>query len=307
MKNIANDDLIAEVKFRINNTKLDALFSSGQLENLIKDDLYNLYPEVIATERPDRTAEYIIDGRVAILVNGSPYSLIVPALFLDHLSSSEDLYVNNFYANFQKIIRFASLIITLLLPAVYIAITIYHTEFLPSELLFAITAAREKIPFSIIFEIVIMEFAFELIRESGIRVPSALGQTIGIVGALILGEAAVTANIVSPILVIVIATTGISEFAIPDFSLSFSVRLFRIFYLILGYFAGLFGIAAGFFVHLCYLFSTYSFGAPILKYDSANSYHLDYIWKREKRNISLNTKRPDLQPKTSMTWRENKK
>lgn len=307
MKNIVNEDLVAEVKFRINNTKLDTLLSSGQLENLIKDDLYNLYPEVIATERPDRTAGYIIGGRVVILVNGSPYALIVPALFLDHLSSSEDLNVNTFYANFQKIIRFAALITTLLLPGMYIAITMYHTEFLPSELLFAITAAREKIPFSIIFEIILMELAFELIRESGLRVPSAFGQTIGIVGALILGEAAVTANIVSPILVIIIATTGISEFAIPDFSLSFSVRLFRIFYIILGYAAGLFGIVAGFFIHLCFLFSTYSFGVPILKYNSANSYPLKSIWKREKRDASLNTKRPDLQPKISMEWRENKK
>ncbi len=235
MKDITNEDLVSEVKFRINGLNIDSLISSGQLENLIKDDLNNIYPEVIATERPDRTAEFLLGGRVAILVNGSPYSLIVPALLLDFLSSSEDLNLNYFFANFLKVIRVIALFITLLLPSLYIALTIFHDEFLPSELLFAIVAAREKIPFPIIFEILLMEVSFELIREAGIRVPSAFGQAIGIVGALILGEAAVTANIVSPILVIVIALTGISEFAIPDFSFAFSVRIFRFIYIILGY------------------------------------------------------------------------
>ena len=235
IKSIANDDLIAEVSSRINGINIDSLVSSGQLENLIKDDLNNIYPEVISTERPDRTAEFLLGGRVAILVNGSPYSLIVPALLLDFLSSSEDLNLNYFYANFLKVIRIFALFITLFLPSLYIAITIFHDEFLPSELLFAIVAAREKIPFPIIFEILLMEISFELIREAGIRVPSAFGQAIGIVGALILGEAAVTANIVSPILVIIVALTGISEFAIPDFSFSFSVRIFRFIYIILSY------------------------------------------------------------------------
>lgn len=235
MKDITNEDLVAEVKLRINGLDIDSLVSSGQLENLIKDDLNNIYPEMISTERPDRTAEFLLGGRVAILVNGSPYSLVVPALLTDFLSSSEDLNLNYFYANFLRIIRIIALFITLFLPGLYIAITIFHDEFLPSELLFAIVAAREKIPFPIIFEILLMEISFELIREAGIRVPSAFGQAIGIVGALILGEAAVTANIVSPILVIIVAVTGISEFAIPDFSFSFSIRIFRFIYIVLGY------------------------------------------------------------------------
>ena len=150
------------------------LFLLGQLENLIKDNLNNLYPEVIATERPGRTAEFLLGGSVAILVNGSPYSLVVPALIIDFLSSSEDLNLNHFYANFLKKIRMIALLITLFLPGFYIAITIFHDEFLPSELLFALTAARENIPFPIIFEIILMEVSFELIREAGIRVPSLL-------------------------------------------------------------------------------------------------------------------------------------
>ena len=178
MKNIANEDLINEVRSRISKINIDSLISSGQLENLIKDDLNNLYPEIVSTERPDRTAEFLLGGRVAILVNGSPYSLIVPALLVDFLSSSEDLNLNYIYANFLKIIRIFALLVTLFLPGLYLALTIFHDEFMPSELLFAIVAAREKIPFPIIFEILLMEISFELIREAGIRVPSAFGQAI---------------------------------------------------------------------------------------------------------------------------------
>lgn len=220
------------------------------------------------------------------------------------MSSSEDLNLNHFYANFLKIIRVLALITTVFLPGIYIAITIFHDEFLPSELLFALVAAREKIPFPIIFEIILMEISFELIREAGIRVPSAFGQAIGIVGALILGEAAVTANIVSPILVIIVALTGISEFAIPDFSFAFSVRIFRFLYIILGYICGLFGIATGIFIHLCYLFSSKSFGVPILLYNSASNYPVKPIWKYEKRSKFLNTKKPNAAPHISMPWRK---
>lgn len=178
MKNIANEDLVSEVKLRINSLKIDSITSSGEIENLIKDSLNSFYPELLATERPDKTSTMLLSGRVAILVNGSPYALIAPAILIDFLTSSEDLNLNHFYSNFLKIVRAISLAITLLLPGFYIAITIYHNEFLPSELLFAIISAREKIPFPIIIEILLMEVSFELIREAGVRVPSAFGQTI---------------------------------------------------------------------------------------------------------------------------------
>ena len=174
MKNVANDDLVAEVKFRLNNLKIDSILSSGQLENLIKDNINNIYPEIIATERPDRTSNYLLNGRIALLINGSPYALIVPAILIDFFSSSEDMNLNYIFSNFLKLIRMIALFIATFLPGTYIAITIYHQEFIPDELLFAIVSSRENIPFSIIFEIIIMEVAFELIREAGIRVPSPL-------------------------------------------------------------------------------------------------------------------------------------
>ena len=174
MKNITNNDLVAEVKYRLNNINIDYLVSSGELEQLLEDNSKYSLPQIISTERPDKTATYLLEGRVVVLVNGSPYALIVPAVFIDFLESSEDKNIKFQFANLLKIIRIASFLITLLLPGIYIAITSFHLEFIPTELLFAVVASRASVPFSIIFEIIIMELSFELIREAGLRVPSPI-------------------------------------------------------------------------------------------------------------------------------------
>lgn len=178
MKNITNDDIINEVKYRLNNLDLDSVISSGQLQQLIEDSPNVLFPQILSTERPDKAANYILEGRVVILVNGSPYALIVPAILIDFLSSPEDLNLKYQYSNLLRILRFIALIITLLTPCFYIAITYYHEELLPTELLFAIASSRETVPFPIIFELFIMELSFELIREAILRVPSPIGPTI---------------------------------------------------------------------------------------------------------------------------------
>lgn len=311
ISNLTNDDLIAEVKYRVQNLKIDSLISSGELEQLISDNK-SIYPEIIATERPDRTCKYILSGKVAIIVNGTPYALIVPAIFTDFLTSPEDFNLNYYYGNFMRAIRIIAIFFAVFLPGLYIAITTYHQELIPSELLFAIAGAREGIPFPIISEILLMEISFELIREAGIRVPSPFGQTIGIIGALILGEAAVGASIVSPILIIIVAFTGICNFTIPDFSLSFSIRIFRFYYLILGYIAGLLGIATGFFIHFAITSQITSFGtlyfSPLIPFSNLSkksSYNIKPIWKREYRNQYLNTKKPASEEHISMKWKEN--
>ena len=310
LSDITNSDLVAEVKYRLNNLEIDSIISSGEIEQLITDN-NSIYPGLIATERNDRTCNYILSGRVAIIVNGSPYALIAPAVFSDFLSSQEDYNLNYYYGNFMKLIRLIAFIFSVFLPGFYIAITTYHQEVIPSELLFAIAGAREGIPFPIIFEIIIMEISFELIREAGIRVPSPFGQTIGIIGALVLGDAAVNANIVSPILIIIVAFTGICNFAIPDFSLSFSLRIFRFYYLILGYISGLLGIATGFFIHFSYLCRLSSFGIsyfspyiPLSNIGKNTSYSVKPIWKREFRSNYLNTKKPKAEEKISMKWKK---
>ena len=310
LKNIANSELINEVKYRINNLDVDYIISSGQLEQLIQDNSNIAFPQLIATERADKAAVHLLEGRVVVIVNGSPYVLIMPGVFLDFLSSPEDMNLKHQYSNLLKIIRFFATIITLLLPGIYVAITNYHTELLPTELLFTIAASRNSVPFPTIIEILIMEISFELIREAGLRVPTPFGSTIGIIGALILGESAVSANLVSPVLIIVVALTGLCSFTIPDFSLSFSFRIFRFLYVLLGFLCGFLGIVIGLFVQLAVLVNLKSFGSPYLapyvpatNLNTSLSYFVKPIWRRETRADFLNTKRPREEGKISMKWK----
>ena len=234
--------------------------------------------------------------------------LVVPGLFMDFLSSAEDINIKYHFANLLKIIRIIATCFALLLPGIYVAITNFHQELIPTELLFAISASRQTVPFPVIFEIIIMEISFELIREAGLRVPSPMGATIGIVGALILGEAAVNASIVSPILIIIVAITGICSFAIPDYSLGFSLRTWRFFYIAVGYCFGFLGICFGLFINLLLLLNLNSFGVPYFSLvsptnDSISSLFLFPIWKREKRPSYLGVKQKKSQDKISQKWR----
>ena len=309
MKDIANDDLVAEVKYRLNNLDIDTIISSGQLEQLIEDNSKCSLPQMLSTERPDKAANHILSGRVVVIVNGSPYVLIMPCVFVDFLSSAEDPNLKFQYANLLKFVRLVAFFITLLLPGLYVAITNFHQEIIPTELLFAIVASRESVPFPIIVEILAMEISFELIREASLRVPSPIGTTIGIIGALILGQAAVEASIVSPILIIIIAITGITSFAIPDFYLSFHLRIARFLYIIAGFLAGFLGIGIVLFGHLILLCSLKSFGvsylAPYIPATSKNNkaYFMPPFWNREKRPDFLNSKRPRKQERVSMKWK----
>lgn len=309
MSNIANSDLVAEVKYRLNNLEIDSLLSSGQLEQLIVNNNYLGIPEVLSTERPDKVSKYILQGRVSVLVNGSPYALIMPASLIDFMSSPEDTNLRPFFANFLRGIRVLSAMLTLLLPGMYVAITSFHQEILPTELLNSILVARESVPFPVIFEILIMEVSFELIREAGLRIPSPIGPTIGIVGALVLGQAAVSANIVSPILIIIVALTGIASFAIPDFLFGFHLRVTRFVFVLLGYIAGFLGIATGLFLYICILCNIKSFGVPFtIPYAPAikskgNGYLIPPIWRQEYRATFLATKREKAQEKISMKWK----
>ena len=178
MKNITNDDLVNEVRYRINNLKIDSLLNSDTLDRLIQDNTSALFPELLATERPDRASTSLLEGRVVILVNGSPYALIAPAVFIDFLSSPEDLNEKHQFSNFIKFIRILAFAISILLPGLYVAVINYHQELIPTDLVFAISAGRKSIPFPVIFEILIMEISFELIREASLRIPSPIGSTV---------------------------------------------------------------------------------------------------------------------------------
>ena len=178
MKNITNEDLVNEVKYRLNNLDIDSLLSAGELEQLIVDSNILGIPEVLSTERPDKATKYLLRGRVVVIVNGTPYGIIMPAVLVDFLTSPEDSNLKVNFGNFLRVLRVLASFITLLLPGLYVAVTSFHQEILPTSLLYSILASRASVPFPIIVEILIMEISFELIREAGLRVPSPIGPTI---------------------------------------------------------------------------------------------------------------------------------
>ena len=313
LKNIANNDLVSEAKYRLGNLDIDSLLSTGQLEQLIESDEGFGIPQILSTERPDKCVKYLFQGRIVIIVNGNPYALILPATIEDFLFSPEDTNLRPLFANFLRGIRILATLLTLLLPGIYMAIASFHQEILPTPLLFSILAARENVPFPIIFEILLMEISFELIREASLRVPSLIGSSIGIVGALILGDAAVNAGIVSPTLIIIVAMTGIASFAIPDFSFGFHVRIFRFWFIALGATTGFLGIGVGLFIYVSMICSLKSFGVPYMTpiapelNTRGNGMYVPPIWKQEYRAGFISPKKQKAQGKISMKWKSVKK
>lgn len=313
IRDIANESLVQEVRRRLNSIKIDYLNDSGELEQYIEDSTFLLAPQTSATERPDKAAALLSEGKVVVLVNGSPFALSMPVSLHELMHASEDIYTRFPNTILLRLIRQIGMLMALLLPGLYIAITNYHQEMIPTSLLLAIGAARERVPFPSILEILIMETAFELIREAGIRIPGPIGPTLGIVGALILGQAAVAANIISPILIIVVAVTGIGSFALPNFSLAFGFRFLRFGYIFLGSLAGFLGIATGLFIHGILFCKAKSFGVPFMvplgPVTSGNFMDAVFrypIWKMEKRPDYMNTKDIRRQPKVSRGWTEEK-
>lgn len=261
---VVNPVLLAEVHKRLNGLDIDALTSSGALEQMIEDSPYGIMPTLQDTQRPDRAAAAITEGRVVLMVDGTPFVLIAPVVFADFYHNPEDYDIKWPFGIILRFIRLSGLLVTLLLPGMYIAIANYHQEMIPASLLLAIAASREAVPFPAPVEVVMMEVAFEIIREGSLRIPTVLGQTVGIVGALILGQAAVQATIVSPILVIVVATTALGSFTIPNYSMSLPIRFGRFIFIALAASFGLYGVAAGLFLWSAHAASLRSFGVPYM-------------------------------------------
>ena len=305
---VANESLIREVKRRIQSIKIDAVIDSGILEQLIEDQPWNIAPQVMATERPDRVAFMLMRGKVAIFMDSNPYVLLVPTTMFDHLHTQEDYYLRPIYGSFLRLIRTLAFYVSFLTPGVYLATVLFHKEMIPTELLLAISGARERVPFPSVIEVIIMEGSFELIREAGVRVPGVMGATIGIVGALILGQAAVQANIVSPIQVIVVAVTGLASIAIPSYSLQFSLRIIRFGYILLGTMMGFVGIVFGLFIQMHVMASLKSFGVPYLAPMAPTTKSEGDVVLRipafnwERRPDYLNTKDDRFQGKITRGW-----
>lgn len=309
IEDICNDELLKEVNDRIKNIDVDAILDSSYVEQLIQDDWISPFPQVENTERPDAVAAALYEGRVAIVVDNTPFALLVPATLDIMLQSSEDYYDRWTISSFIRFIRYVALVLTLTLPALYIAITSYHPGMLPTGLALYVAATRLGVPFPAFIEAFMMEITLELLRESGTRIAGPIGTTIGIVGGLVIGQAAVEARIVSPLMVIIVALTTISSFVIPNYSFSSGVRLTRFFMMGAAAVLGLYGIMLALIILGTHLADLKSFGIPYLSpYSSIVTQKRDMQDSIVKFPLKLMTKRPMfLTVKNTIRMRENKR
>ena len=264
MEDLAEPKLIDNIRKRLNKYDIDAIFDSGMAEHLLEEKWYSPFPIFQSTTRPDKVAAGIVEGRVAIVFDNSPEVIMAPCNFNMLLQASDDYYSRWAVGTFARLIRYIAAFIAITLPGFYIAITIYHSDMLPTRLLYAIASARSMVTFPIVVEILIMEFLFELLREAGIRLPGPLGNTIGVVGGLIVGQSAVEAGIVSTIVVIVVALTAIASFAIPNEEFASVFRLLKFFIIFTSAVAGLYGFVLGLLIIAIHLSELTSFGIPYM-------------------------------------------
>lgn len=264
IKGIANDEIVQEVRDRLNRIDIDAVIDSGYIEQLIEDQTFSSFPTTYHTERPDVVCSELVEGRVAIVVDGSPFVLTVPALFVQFFQAPDDYYSRFDLSTSVRLLRILAFFIALIGPSLYIAATTFHQEMIPTTLAIAIAAQRENVPFPAFFEAMIMEVTFEILREAGLRLPRAVGQAVSIVGALVIGQAAVQASIVSPVMVIVVSITAIANFSTPVYAMAISARLLRFALMLLAAFVGFFGIMVGLMVIIIHLCSLRSFGVPYM-------------------------------------------
>jgi len=264
MNSIANEQIVEEVRKRLNNINVSAIFESGNIEELIVDKTFTVFPLAFNTERPDTVAGELMEGKICIIVDGTPFALLVPAVFTDFFISSEDYYHHYSISSFLRLLRYVSFMIVLIVPSAYVGILTYHQELVPTNLLINIMAQREGVPFPAVVEVLIMELTFEILREAGIRMPRAVGQTVSIVGALVIGQAAAEAGIISNIMVIIVAITATANFVAPVYSLSAATRILRLILIPIAGFLGLYGVLLGLVVMVAHLASLRSFGVPYL-------------------------------------------
>jgi spore germination protein KA len=261
---IAPNTVIEEVRKRVQRIQIDGVMESSYIEEFIEDVTWSPFPQVQNTERPDVVCSSLLEGRVAIFVDNTPFVLIVPMTFWSGLQAVDDYYERSIYTTFVRLIRYTLYNIALLFPSLYVAIVTFHPQLIPTNLMISVASAREGVPFPTIVETLLMEFMFEGLREAGIRLPKPIGSAVSIVGALVIGQAAVQAGIVSSPVVIVVATTGIASFAVPRYNLGTAYRILRFPMLILAGTLGLYGIVVGIFFILIHLLKLRSFGVPYL-------------------------------------------
>ncbi len=264
VEDIINPHILSTVRSRLDGIQLDGLLESGYLEEFLEESPLSPFPQLLRTERPDTVVANLLEGRFAILTDNTPFALIGPVVLGQLLTTPEDYYERFLIGSLLRALRYTAFAISILLPALYVSVTTYHAEMIPTPLLLSIAAAREGVPFPALVEALIMELNFEVLREAGLRLPRAVGPAVSIVGALVLGQAAINANLVSPAMVIVVAITAIASFATPIFSVAIAARIIRFLFTLAGGLLGLFGVQALAYLFLVHLVALRSFGVPYL-------------------------------------------
>lgn len=264
IEGLARSEILEELETKLSDFEIDGVLDSGVIEQLTKENWLSPFPQFQTTERPDKCAMELLNGRVVLLVDNSPVGLLIPAVFNDFLQVSEDEYQTFELATFLRVLRYLAVGCAMLFSGLYLAVTDFHTQVLPTNLILSFAKARRGVPFPGLIETLFMEIAFESVREAGVRAPGPLGGTIGIVGGLIIGQAAVSANLVSPVVVVVVAVTALSALAIPNEEFSAPFRLLKFGFIFLGGTLGMFGILLGLYMLLSHIAELKSFGVPYL-------------------------------------------
>lgn len=261
---IVNKDALEELESRIDKINIDAILDSGYVEQLVEDKKWSLFPQIQSTERPDVTAAALYEGRIAILVDNSPFALIVPATLPNFFQAPDDYYQRWLHGTVVRFIRLLAIFSALVMPALYVAITSFHPSIIPSKLAYSIAASREGVPFPAFIEAIIMEFFLALLIEAVTRLPKPIGSTIGIVGGVVIGQAAVSAGIISPIMLIIVSLTAVSSFITVNYEIAEAFRIIRFLLIIASAVLGLYGIVIGLIIVLIHLIKLQSFGVPYL-------------------------------------------
>lgn len=308
MEDLVYPGLVREIEKRMDGFVIDGVMDSGVIEQLTEEKWYSPFPQFQTTQRPDRAAMSILEGRVILLSDNSPVGLILPTDYNSFIRTSDDYYNRWEIASFGRILRYLASFFAMTLPGLYLAVTNFHTQILPTTLLLSFADARRGVPFPAVIEVLIMEISFELLREAGVRLPGSMGNTIGIVGGLIIGQAAVEANLVSPIVVIVISFTALCSFAIPNEEFATAFRVLKFGFIALCAWLGYFGMLLGLLGVLIHLSHLKSFGIPYLMpfvgADLTNyEDERDFLWRVPLRKLQKRPIYAKRSQRTKLAWK----
>jgi spore germination protein KA len=286
MKDIADKQVLEELKRRLNSVDIDGALSSGKLEQYMESNTYTVFPQAVGTERPDRAIGNMLEGRILLLVEGTPLVLIYPAIFMQFFQAVEDYTQRTVIASFARLLRIMSAIIVVTLPSIYLTLIKFNVELIPIKFVTPIVQSRVGIALTPFLEILAMEFVIELLREGGLRLPTKIAQTLSLVGGIIIGDTAIKSRIVSPTTLLIVGVTVIATFLIPNYDMSLSIRILRFPMLVLANIMGIFGIAVGWFLILVHLSSLDSLGVPYFEFhkdDFKDTFIRAPLWKLNKR------------------------